>query len=116
MDGSRNIPGKRNEVPGRIVAMIAYLTIIGLMIAFVINYNSMTKFATYHIRQAIGLTITAIVLTLIGLLPLSTPILCITGGGIILCMWFTGLVNAFLGKEKPLPLLGSAYNKWLKGL
>lgn len=39
---------------GRNIAIIAYLTLIGLIIAYVLNNEKRNDFASYHIRQSLG--------------------------------------------------------------
>ncbi len=42
------------------IAIIAYITIIGLIIAYVMNNDKKLPFASYHIRQSLGLGVTAL--------------------------------------------------------
>ena len=43
---------------GKTTAIIAYLTIIGWIIAFIMNNKDNNAFASFHIRQALGLMLT----------------------------------------------------------
>jgi tetrahydromethanopterin S-methyltransferase subunit G len=43
------------ENNGKQIGMIAYLIVIGLIIAFVMNSEKKSKFAQYHIRQMLRL-------------------------------------------------------------
>lgn len=95
-------------------AVIAYLTVIGLIIAFVMNNDKKEPFASYHIRQSLGLMITGLALSLINIIPVLGWVVSIVGFFIILYMWIMGLLNAINGREKPMPILGKKYAEWFK--
>ena len=40
-----------NDVPGKNIAIISYLTVIGLVIAFVMNNEKKEPFARFHISS-----------------------------------------------------------------
>ena len=99
---------------GKTMAIIAYLTIIGLVIAYIMNNEKKNAFAKYHIQQSLGLTLVAIVLMLINVIPILGWIVSFLGSFLILYLWIMGLVNAMGAKEKPLPLLGKKFEEWFK--
>ena len=47
------------------IAIIAYLTVIGLVVAFVLNNEKKDEFAAFHIKQSLGLVIISLGLSLI---------------------------------------------------
>ena len=99
---------------GKTIAIIAYLTIIGLIIAFVMNNDKKNPFANFHIRQSLGLGLTALALSLINIIPILGWLISFIGFFIILFMWIMGLLNAINGKEKTVPILGEKYKEWFK--
>lgn len=101
---------------GKTTAIIAYITIIGLIIAFVMNNEKKNAFASYHIRQSLGLALTALALTLINVIPILGWIISFLGFLFILYLWIMGLMNAINLKEKPLPILGEKYEEWFKSI
>lgn len=101
---------------GKNIALIAYITIIGLIIAFVMNNDKKDSFAAYHIKQSLGLAATGLALGLIGMIPILGWIINILGLFVLLYMWITGLINASKGKESPLPFLGEKYSEWFKNI
>ena len=105
MDSIENKPVAVNE--GKNIAIISYFTIIGLIIAFVMNNEKKNTFANYHIRQSLGLALTGFALGMI---------VSFFGIFVIMFMWIMGLINAINGIEKPVPLLGEKYLEWLKNL
>jgi len=98
------------------IAVIAYLTIIGLIVAFVMNQDKKLPFAQYHIVQSLGLAITGLSLMIIGMIPLLGWLISMIGSLVIIYMWIVGLINAINEKQKPVPILGAHYEKWFSNL
>ena len=101
---------------GKTIAIIAYITIIGLIIAFVMNNDKKNTFASYHIKQSLGLALTALALTLINIIPILGWIISFLGFLFLLYLWVMGLMNAVNLNTKPLPLLGIKYEQWFAGI
>lgn len=104
------------EDEGKNIAVIAYLTFIGLIIAFVMNNDKKLPFAQYHIAQSLGLAVTGIGLGVIGMVPILGWFISVLGSFLMIYMWVMGLINAVKGREKPIPVLGKQYEKWFGGL
>jgi len=98
------------------IAIISYITIIGLVIAFVMNNEKKLPFASYHIGQSLGLAATGLALGLIGIIPILGWIINILGIFVVLYMWIIGLMNAINEKEKPVPILGKRFEMWFDSL
>lgn len=98
------------------IAIITYITIIGLVIAFVMNNEKKFSFASYHIRQSLGLATTSLGLFVIGVIPILGWIINIIGFFVLLYMWIVGLMNALAEKEKPVPFLGKKFEIWFKNV
>lgn len=108
-----------NEVviqEGKTTAIVAYITIIGLIAAFVMNNEKKNLFASFHIRQMLGLTLTGLVLSMVNIIPFFGWIVSIVGSILLLVLWVIGLMNAVNGKEKEVPVLGKYYSEWFKGI
>lgn len=105
-----------NIVEGKSTATIAYITLIGLIIAFVQNGEKKNKFASYHIRQSLGLMCTGFVLALVNVMPFLGWIISILGVIGLMVLWFMGFMNAINGKEQPIPLLGNLYARWFANI
>ena len=106
----------KTGIEGKEIAIISYITIIGLIAAFIMNSEKKASFAYYHIRQVLGLAITGIALWIIGIIPILGWLILIFGSILLLIMWIMGLINAINGKEKPVPILGKKYEEWFKGI
>ncbi|MCK0148049.1 hypothetical protein MWU78_20555 [Arenibacter sp. F26102] len=103
-------------IEGKNIGVIAYITIIGLIISFVMNNDKKDAFASYHIKQSLGLACTGLALGAIGMIPILGWIINILGIFVLLYMWIIGLINAFNGKESPVPLLGEKFMEWFKNI
>ena len=104
---------RANEDAKRI-AIISYITVIGLMIAFVMNNEKKHSYTHYHIRQSIGLCLTGFALAIFGVIPIIGWLINIVGIFFLFYMWVIALVNAINGKENPAPFLGRKYEEWFK--
>jgi uncharacterized membrane protein len=94
---------------GKNVAIIAHITLIGWIIALVMNNNDKNELASFYIRQMLGLMIIGILLSFI---PIVGWVLNLG----ILAFWIISLLGAFEGKEKLIPLLGIQFQDWFKSL
>jgi len=99
---------------GKTTAIISYITMIGTIIAFVMNNDKKNSFAAFHIRQMIGLSI----LSLLNSFVISKLSAYAAGGvGIVLFVfWIIGFIGAVQGQEKKIPLLGDMFQDWFKGI
>lgn len=90
----------------KFIAVISYFSLLGWVIAMIIYDKTHSDFASFHLRQSIGLIITGSVLLLI---PLIGWLLNIA----IIIAWFIGLCSAIKQTEYKIPLLGDFYQKHL---
>ncbi len=105
----------QNVEEGKTIAIISYLTWIGTLIAFFMNNSKKNSFASFHIRQMIGLIVLQFGVSLIGNL---------VGLGMVewaihlflLILWGYGFIGCINGKEKKIPLLGDLFQDWFKGI
>ncbi|MFK5879417.1 MAG: hypothetical protein QM478_07960 [Flavobacteriaceae bacterium] len=95
-------------------AIISYFWWIGLLIAFIMNNKSRSYFASFHIRQSIGLSILSFFIGLIsqsGII-IVTQILFLG----LFVLWAIGLLGAIKGETKPIPLVGDLFQDWFKNI
>lgn len=98
---------------GKTIAIISYILIIGPLISISMNSENKNEFASFHIRQGLGLTITFITLGL--------TISHFENFAIAASMWIFvsilavfGLFTAAMGKTTKLPILGGLFQKIFK--
>ncbi|GAA4818562.1 hypothetical protein [Litoribaculum gwangyangense] len=97
---------------GRTNAIISYLTIIGVIVAYYLNNEDHKKsvFASFHIRQSLGLWLTFYAL---GYIVGSFDSWLISSGFYVffVVLFIYGLVGAISGKAQIVPLVGTFYQK-----
>jgi uncharacterized membrane protein len=100
---------------GKTTAITSYILIIGVFIAMSMNSEEKNSFASFHIRQALGLSLTFISLGLIvsnfDSVMISAPMWISVS-----ILWTYGIFTAINGETKPVPLLGAFFQKWLKSI
>lgn len=96
---------------GKPAAIVAYLTIIGTIIAYFMNNDDKHLLASFHIRQALGIHITFYML---GLLVSAFDSWLISSAFYIfvIVLWGYGIVSAVQGELNAVPLLGDKFQKW----
>lgn len=100
---------------GKTTAIISYLTIIGAVIAITINNEKKNYFASFHIRQALGISLTFFLLGyLVGHLDSWTATIAFYI--FFLIMWIYGFFGAVTGQMNVVPVVGPYFQKWFKGL
>ena len=100
---------------GKTTAIISHLWIIGLIIAFFMNNSKKNSFASFYIRQMIGLNLIQLINGWVIYKFLGT----MAGGvvGIIVfILWVISLIGAIKGEEKSVPVLGDQFQDWFKNI
>lgn len=98
---------------GKTPAITSYILIIGVLIAMSMNSGEeKNSFASFHIRQALGLSLTFISLGLI-VSNFDSYMISISMWVFLSVLWTYGIFSAINGKTKPIPLLGNYFQKWL---
>ena len=96
------------------LAIIAYFTFIGFIIALIMNLEKKDKFVFFHIRQMLGLifmlitsnVIEAYVNSILGTLLWVVTFL----------SWLYGVISAFNEKTNTIPYIGSHFQSWFENI
>lgn len=106
---------KNSIEAGKTAAITSYILGIGVFIAMSMNAEDKNSFASFHIRQGLGLTLTFFSLGLIisnfDSLMISAPMWIF-----ISVLWGYGIFSAIKGETKPLPIVGELYQKWFASI
>lgn len=98
---------------GKTMAIIAYITLIGTLIAYLMNNDKKNAFASFHIGQALRAWIAGIVIsfaaTILVMITGITALSYLSWAGWILAI--LGLINAANGKVAKVPLVGDIASK-----
>ena len=95
---------------GKNVAIIAHITLIGWIIALIMNSGEKkTEFASFYIRQMLGLMLFAMVLSFI-------PFIGWIANLVLIVLWIMSLIGALSGDKKETPAIGNLFQDWFKSL
>ena len=95
----------------RNISVIAYMTFIGLLVAFYLNRDHKFEVATYHIKNMFGL----VLLMLISQVAQSTDHLMFFGEFlwvVLFILWVISIYNAFQNEKKAIPWLSDKFQVW----
>ena len=93
---------------GKVLAIISYITWIGLVLAIVLNMEKKNEFARFHIRQSLLLNL----VFLVSWVPIVGWLLAI----LAFVAWIIGIINAIQGKATEVFLFGKYAQQWFKSL
>jgi uncharacterized membrane protein len=96
------------------LSIVAYITIIGWIIALIQHNNDKSPEVRFHLKQSLGLMIFGLALSIamtivVTIVPAFYFLSFINYGVVIL--WIIGIINAANGQQKELPLIGSFAEK-----
>ena len=98
---------------GKTRAIIAHITLIGWIIALVQNNSDKNEFASFYIRQMLGLLIIAVTGSILGsFIAIAGTIIHI--GALIL--WILSIMGATKGEKSLTPGLGVMFQDWFKAM
>ncbi len=96
-------------------AVVAYLTIIGSIIAFFMNQENKSKLVSFHVRQGFGLNLSFL---LLGYFIGYFDSWMITSAFYLffILLWLFGFMGALNNEYREVPILGKLFQKWLKSI
>jgi hypothetical protein len=96
---------------GKSKAVIAYMTIIGLLIAISMNKDEPHEFASFHIKNMFGLTLMFFVSVAMSYQEyLLVPGAVFFYGSVL--FWLISLIMALMNKKSGIPWLSNKFDKW----
>jgi len=94
-------------------SIVAHITLIGWVIALVMNQSDKGENTSFYLRQCLGLYILLIIgsvlsmfLSIIGLIVYIA----------VAVLWVLSLLGALSGEKKISPVVGDMFQQWFKGL
>lgn len=91
------------------VAIIAHITIVGWVIAVILNLNEKSDFVSFYLRQLLGLFLLGAIGSMLPVLKLFVPI-------VVLILVILSLVGAIKEKKEITPFIGQYFQQWFAGL
>ena len=109
---------KEGSAIAGVMYLISILGVIGWVASIIIwAVKKDDKLINYHFKQMLMLWISAVVIGVVGAvtsLILIGLVILFAGGIFLLILWIMGMVYAFQGEMKPLPLIGKWAENWFK--
>jgi uncharacterized membrane protein len=96
---------------GKSTAITSYILIVGVLIALSMNSENKNPFASFHIRQGLGLTLTFIIIG-VSISYFESIMVAAPMWIFISVLTIYGIFTAARGEMTPLPLLGKWFQKW----
>jgi len=100
---------------GKSNAIVAYFTIIGCIIAIFMNMENKNKFASFHIKQALGIHILYFLLLAI-VSGFNSWLITFSFWLFVFILWVYGFIGALQGRKTIIPLVGEYFQKWFDKL
>lgn len=95
---------------GQTKAILAHVPVIGWLIAIMLNQGaSRSEFASFYIRQSLGIVLLAMA---IGCIPILNIVLWI----IPVAFWFMSFIYAIQNTTREVPVLGAYFQNWFRVL
>ena len=94
---------ERTAMNKKLTDIVAYLTWVGLILAFLLGDRLGSRF---HLNQALVIWLAITLVGVVAKVAWVGWIIGLVGGIFCAVCWFIGIVNAISGVEKPVPLLG----------
>lgn len=100
---------------GKTLALVAYLTLIGTLIAFFMNQEKRNAFTSFHVRQALGLGLLYIgIATIVS--SLDSMMVSISFWIFFSVLFLYAIFGAISGKENKIPMLGDLFQNLFKSI
>ena len=100
---------------GKSIAIVSYILFIGPLIALSMNSENKNPYASFHIRQGLGLTVTFIVLG-VSISYFNNIMIASSMWIFVSILTIYGIFTAAKGETTLLPLLGNLFQKWFKNI
>lgn len=96
----------------KLFAFLAYLLgIVGFVLVLLVKRKD--KYAMYHAKQSLMLFVAAVIISIVGIVPILGWFAYVIGMIWLVIVWVLALLRALSGVEKPVPLIGK-YGEELK--
>lgn len=100
---------------GKGLGIVAYITIIGVLIAFFMNQEKRNPFVSFHVRQSLGLWLLYFILGYV-ISGFDSWMLTYSFWIFFAVLFLYGILGAISGKYNSVPILGDFFQKLFKSL
>lgn len=100
----------------KVKAIVSHLFLIGWIISLLVNMNEKEEFASFYIRQVLGIMITGFAFSLLNVFPLIGNMISALAGIVLFVFWIMSLIWAINGEMKTIPWIGEYFQDWFRSL
>ncbi len=100
----------------KVKAIVSHLWWIGWIIALVVNMNQKEEYASFYIRQTLGLWVASVALTFVAWIPILGWLVGLVGGILLFVFWLMSLIWSISGEKKEVPWIGHYFQDWFRAL
>lgn len=104
------------QASDKTLAIVAYITLIGWIVAFILNRDKKDPLVAFHVRQMLGILLSGAAVSIVAVIPILGWIAYLPLLVCVIVIWVSGLINAINGVQKPALILGKKYDEWFKSL
>ncbi|WP_299128816.1 hypothetical protein [uncultured Winogradskyella sp.] len=98
---------------GKTMSLVAYLTLLGTLIAFIMNQDKKNPFTYFHLRQALGLGLLYIMIASV-VSSFDSMMVSMSFWIFFSVLYLYGIFGAITGKTNIIPLLGKIFQNVFK--
>ena len=111
-----NSPGTYNSGwEPKTIGIVSYITILGWIVALIFN-NPKTEYASFHLRQSIGLILLGAATSMLGIIPVFGPIVAGIGWIFVVFLWLIAFLGALQEEKKMVPFVGAYFQELFRNL
>lgn len=93
----------------QVKSIIAHITLIGWIIALIVNNNEKDELTSFYLRQVLGLF-------LLGIAGSFFPVANLIIGLAVFVFWLMSIIGAIQKERKETPFIGSFFQEWFRNL
>lgn len=93
----------------QVKSIIAHITLIGWIIALIVNGNEKDELTSFYLRQVLGLF-------LLGIAGSLFPVVNVIIGIAVFIFWLLSIIGAIQKEKKETPFIGTYFQEWFKNL
>jgi len=106
---------ENSENSNKTLALVAYITLIGTLVAFFMNQEKQDDLVAFHVRQALGLWLLQLLLGyFVG--GFDSWMITLSFWVFFIVLFLYGIFGALAGKKTAVPILGPFFQKIFKSV
>jgi uncharacterized membrane protein len=114
MESNPTTPPAAAQGEDKTVPILAYITLLGFIIAIILHGQKKSALGAFHLRQMLGIILMGACNIVLVWIPILGWLAMLVLGICAFIMWIMGLIAAINGEMKPAPILGAKFQEWFK--